>query len=189
MRCSASRGRRGGRFICVDLGLVAARAAELLSEGERARIVGVGTSGAGFARRINPAAPAMEIATRAFNRDRAYRWLEVEPQCFAFRPVLVDDLAVSGRRLEEANKVTNPTAETALVGLLFKSRSTLRAIGVTGLEDVRCVAKYTQVSGNVPPMNSLSTLQANPERLQDLAKACYGDKAQAFIDAVGRARA
>jgi hypothetical protein len=164
---------------------LATRAKQLLSAGEVGRVVGVGESGTEFAQRIKPEAPTVAVTTEVFNRNRAFRVLTVEPPSeLDYPPVLVDDLAVSGLTLEKAGKAITPAAQTALVGLLFNSKKTLRAIRAGGIQDVRYVVRYMRQGDGTPPINSIDTLQAIPQRLSDLAYAYFPNNVTAFEAAV-----
>jgi hypothetical protein len=178
--------RPGGRFICVDLDLLANKLRGQFDPAELAGIVAVGTSGRVFANRLSSACPSMSVETLAFNRERERRQLRAEPLEFAGSPVLVDDLAVSGLTLAVANRSLLPAAQTIGVGMLYNSKTTRKMIGVA---DVRSGLVYTRERGGRPPVNSLDGLRAFPERCQALAERYFPDNQTAFCDLIANSGA
>jgi hypothetical protein len=173
----------GRSLICIDLGVLALQTAKLLDNEERQRIVGVGTSGIEFAKRINPAAPSIPVQTIAFSRQRASRQLSVGAQIFASEPILTDDVVVSGRTLEAVNSAMTPPATVAVTGLLLRSKRTRQLAGVA---DLRAAVSYAKDGGGNPNINSVETLMAIPERLDELAERCFGDLAPSFKELLRR---
>lgn len=173
--------RPGGRFICIDLDLLAVRLGCQFDPARLCNIVAVGSSGTGFARRFAPACPTLPIETTAFNRQRELRQLLAEPLAFDGEPILVDDLAVSGLTLAVANRALQPAAQTAGVGMLYGSKTTMRMIG---LDDIRYGLMYVRQQGGRPPVNSLDSLRAFPDRCQVLAERYFSAQQAAFCDLI-----
>ena len=165
----------GGQFIYVDIGALARKLSLQLTDQERQCIVGVGSSGAEFANLLSCGPPRLLVETTEFNRQREKRRLEV-PQ-FDYKPVVADDIAVSGLTLWFARERISPTPETAAVGMLYKSKTTRRR---SGFSDIRAGLVYSRIGGGNPPINSLNTLQLVPERLNALAERYFTESADAF---------
>jgi hypothetical protein len=112
------------------------------------------------------------VETVAFVRERERRTLEVKPCELAYQPILIDDIAVSGLTLAVARAKVEPTPETAVVGMLYRSRRLRRRIGT---EDIRSGVTYCRLGGGSPPINSAKTLCQVPERLDALACRYFDD--------------
>ena len=170
----------GGHFIVVRLPLLAARLKEQLSPEEIGAVVGVGDSGTRFARMIRSDAPTIDVTTLEFNRDRSKRELHVQGTTQP-NDVLVDDIGVSGTTIEAVRKMAGDVALVA-IGLLYDSSTTRRRMGIA----VRAGVLYTRTGGGTPPINSISSLRENPERLDDLASRYFTSTnvAQLFKDII-----
>lgn len=155
-----------------DLGALACALARRLTNEEVTQIVGIGDSGADFARRVYPDARQIGVTTVRFDRDRAKRELFVGAlPCGLDRPlVLVDDVMVSGRTLQIVQETLDFSVKTAGVGLLYDSTRSRRR---SGIPDVRFGLLYSRIGGGSPPTNSIATLRAIPDRLDELAERYF----------------
>ena len=95
---------------------------------------------------------------------------------------MVDDIAVSGRTIQSAAAAVSPSVSAVGLGMLYNSRTTRRLIDVT---DVRAACVYQREGGGLPPINSVATLRAVPERLDELAGR-YFNNCDAFKNAMRR---
>lgn len=138
-------------------------------------MVGVGESGGEFARFLNPEGDRVRVLTTVFDIKRENRSLTAERKSFGFRPILIDDVAVSGLTLRVVRNALASNAEAAGIGLLNGSKTTqLR----TGIDDIRAVITYSRENGGTPPINSWSKLKEDPVRLSQLADRYFeGSKA------------
>lgn len=150
-----------------------------LTEQEQSCILGVGTSGSDFANLVSSGPPKLSVETIEFNRERDKRSLLV-PE-FIYRPVVVDDIAVSGLTLSYARQRISPTPETAAVGMLYRSKTTKRR---SGFNDIRAGVVYFREGGGNPPINSIATLKSVPERLEDIAERYFRNSAEEFTDII-----
>lgn len=167
----------GGVFIYVDMELVGSRVASAIDDEERKRLLGVGSSGAEFVKEIDSEADSIGVETVRFKRERELRELEIERKDTGYKPVLVDDVAVSGLTLQQTNEALSIKAQTAVVGMKFRSKRTTRRIG---LGDTRVGLVYCREGGGNPPMNSIATLQQKPERLDELSNKYFEEQAEFF---------
>lgn len=169
----------GGRFIYISLSTLANKLANQLTDQERQCIVGIGSSGSEFADILSTGPPRLRVETIEFNREREKRSLSV-PE-FSYCPVVVDDIAVSGLTLWFARERISPTPKTAAVGMLYKSRTTRRRSGFT---DIRTGVVYSREGGGNPPINSITTLQSVPERLDDIAERYFKNSIEELNDVI-----
>jgi hypoxanthine phosphoribosyltransferase len=159
------------------MGLVARKLIEQIAPDELTRLIGVGGSGGRFAQMIQSDTPIISVTTTDWNRNRLKSILTVgEPELTISRPILIDDVAVTGKTLSEVkNKLAidgNPT-ETALIGLLYQSKRTRKQIG---LNDIRAAVIYANKNGEKTPLNSLDALMANKTGVLDTLLERYFDK-------------
>lgn len=155
--------------------MLATKLTNSLNEDEVTNVVGVGTSGDSFARLIKPGAETIKVVTKRYDRVREKRELEIVPRILDYKPVLVDDVAVSGLTLSLAAQRVSPEPITAAVGLMLKSKTACRRIAIA---DLRSGLVYSRVGGGTPPINSISSLQEFPERLSMLSSRYFGDKSE-----------
>lgn len=173
----------GGRFICVDLEQLAAKTARGICDISKENLLAVGSSGYKFAQFINPQVGFIEVETLRFDRERDKRSLRVSEFATEKNMVLVDDLAVSGLTLAVAAKSISPTPNMAVVGMLFKSKTTRRLIGAN---DIRSGLTYTCIGGGRPPINSLASLREYPERAKELAQKYFGVFDNQFCEVINQ---
>lgn len=130
----------------------------------------MGESGSVFAGLVSPNSPTLTVETLQFNSRRESRKLDVEAKDFDYRPVLVDDVAVSGLTVRVVRNALTTNPEMLGVGMLFDSKTTRLRLGI---DDVRAAVTYSREKGGNPPINSLSKLVADPERLNDIAQRYF----------------
>lgn len=174
--------RLGAVFIFVPTYALARQLKKLLGNDEQERIVGVGNGGYNFASWINNVCPVIEVETVRFDVDRSRRELSVGDFNLDYKPVLVDDVAVSGQTLGSVVKSLDVSAETVAVGLLYKSKTTRKRIGVN---DIRAGLTYCREGGGNPPINSYTTLRKVPERLEELAEKYFDGADGKFVERLG----
>lgn len=150
---------------------------------ERQRIIAVGSSGSIFAQALRADPLVIPVETLEFTREREKRRLQVDT--LDYRPVVVDDIAVSGLTLCMARQRITPEPKVAAVGMLYKSKTARRR---SGFDDIRAGVVYGRFGGGNPPINSLATLQNVPERLDDLANRYFDDASEEFKVLVRRAQ-
>lgn len=167
--------RPGGRFIYASLADLACRLTAMLSASEQQCTVGVGCSGAEFAKMIQTQPLLIPVETVTFSKERENRTLRVG--AIEYKPVLVDDIAVSGLTLALARQRLSPTPEIAAVGMLYKSRTTRKRIGI---EDIRAAVVYSREGGGNPPINAVASLITFPDRLDALAERYFGKYSDQF---------
>lgn len=159
---------------------VGAKLGTQLSDCERQRLIAVGSSGQRFAMTLKPIQLTLAVSTAVFSREREKRDLLVEQ--IDYCPVAVDDLAVSGLTLSYARRNITPIPEVAAVGMLYKSKTTRRR---TTFEDIRSGIIYSRMGGGNPPINSLATLKAVPQRLEDITDRYFNQTAEEFKRLIG----
>lgn len=157
------------------MSLIADKLKTQLSTEQRRQLISVGSSGAALAAQLSEGCPNIGVETLVYERERANRELAVSP--LKLQPVLIDDIAVSGLTLSLARQAVQPQPETVALGMLYRSKTTRRRIGV---ENVRAALIYSRLGGGSPPINSVSTLLRNPERLNILAETYFNDCAKLF---------
>lgn len=128
----------------------------------------------------------MPIETVQFAQERERRQLRAELVEVEGLPVLVDDLAVSGTTLAVATSYVAPEAQTAGVGMLYDSRTTRRSIGI---QDIRSGLVYAREQGGRPPVNSLDSLRAFPDRCEALAERYFAEDQAAFCELIANPEA
>lgn len=165
----------GGHFIIINVRSLALKLAELFSPEEIQRCVGVGGSGAEFAKQINPRCPTVSVTTTQFNPEREKRELQVEQNPLGFRPVLFDDVAVSGLTLRIVRNTLTANATAAGLGMLYDNKTTRLRIGI---DDVRAALIYSRNKGGNPPINSVSKLREDDSRLDELAVRYFNNNEQ-----------
>lgn len=171
--------RPGGRFIYVSLADLACKLTAMLSASEQQCAIGVGCSGSEFAKMIQTQPLSIPIETLTFSKERENRILRTDT--IEYKPVLVDDIAVSGLTLALARQSLTPTPEIAAVGMLYKSKTTRKRIGI---EDIRAAVVYSREGGGNPPINAMASLIAFPDRLDALAERYFGENSEEFKAAV-----
>ncbi len=85
---------------------------------------------------------------------------------------MVDDIAVSGRTVQTAVAAVSSEVSAVGVGMLFKSRTTRRLMAVN---DVRAACVFQREGGGMLPINSVATLRAIPDRLNELAERYFSN--------------
>lgn len=156
----------------MDMRALALKLAGLFSPDEIERCVGVGGSGAEFAKQINPSSPSIAVATTRFNAARENRQLQAEQKMLKFRPVLFDDVAVSGLTLRIVRNELAANAKAAGLGMLYDSKTTRLRIGI---DDVRAAFVYSRDKGGNPPINSVSKLREDETRLTQLTERYFNN--------------
>ena len=170
-----------------------ARVAKILScqisGPEYERVIGVGNSGGNCARLIKPNCPVIAVETIEYNRDRLKRVLEVgHLSLSAINPILIDDVAVTGKTLYEVRrklKTENNPSNIALVGLMYASRKVFKQIGA---EDIRTAIIYSNENGSKTPLNSLDALRANSSGVLDSLAATYFNNSEEFKNLIKKGR-
>lgn len=165
----------GGRFIVINVQSLALKLAGLFSAEEISRGVGVGGSGAEFAKLINPNRQIIGVSTIQFDSARENRQLQVEAKGFDFRPVLFDDVAVSGLTLRIVRNALAANTQAVGAGMLFDNKTTRLRIGV---DDVRAALIYSRQKGGNPAINSVSKLRDDEARLDQLAERYFSGNQQ-----------
>lgn len=150
---------------------VACKLAGMISEEEYDRIVGIGNSGRNFARFINPECENVSVQTTEFNRDRTKRKLQIGQIATKNQSiVLCDDVAVSGETIRQIVATKEVAVDSVLLGLKYASRKTQKRIGV---DDLRCVASYSNENGGKTPINSFDALKSNNSGVLDSLTEAY----------------
>jgi hypothetical protein len=117
----------GGYFICISEEDLVLGLASRVSENTEL-LIAVGSSGFvtadRLAKKIDRPVTKQKIETLQFETSRAKRQLVAENLTTVGCATLVDDVVVSGRTLEVATSVINPTPDSAAVGMFFDSADT-----------------------------------------------------------------
>lgn len=165
----------------MEVGDLATKLARQFSEQELSRCVGVGESGSEFAELVMPNSPTILVRTLQFDNKRENRKLNVEIKDFAYRPVLVDDVAVSGLTIRVVRNALSTNPEVLGLGMLFDSKTTRLRLGI---DDVRAAVTYSREKGGNPPINSLSKLITEPKRLDDITRRYFAKYENDFKEAI-----
>lgn len=176
---AASAGRVA---IFVPMADISALALRLLPiDGTTTHLVAAGNSAIAMTATWNRPFISQRILTLTDARERENRQVRADFVQVDGNAVVFDDVAVSGNTLAQAIRAVKPGgampegAITALVGMAFESRRTRRAILEAGAKRFDEVVRYSRVNGGKPPVNSVSTIQANDLVRSSLAARYFGN--------------
>lgn len=113
--------------------------------------------------------------TIQFDSARENRQLQVETKDFTFRPILFDDVAVSGLTLRVVRNALVANTQAIGLGMLFDNKTTRLRVGI---DDLRPALVYSRQKGGNPAINSVSKLRDDETRLNQLAERYFSDNQQ-----------